>query len=269
MKNPEDRISLYAAINHPWFSQTDLQMLKQTEASIDIHKMIRNLKAFRTDTKFQKEVIKIMVIFQSDAEIKHIREVFRIIDSDHDGVVGFAELKEFMIKYDEYNNDEEITQLIQSMHLTDPTNLWYTEFIAAAIDKRYFLSKDKLRLMFQYFDLDNKGSICDENIKESFARCGNDISTAQVKKMINDIDPSADLTQISQDLFMNLMDEENFVKLDGQSDSENTSRAGGGSRLGEGRVSLQQSNNFNQTAVQKKMERSNKKNFTMGPNLNV
>jgi len=89
-------------------------MLKLTESQIDIHNMIRSLKNFKTEKKFQKEVIKIMVMFLSDAELKYIREVFRIIDVNHDGIISFQELKEFLIKYDEYNSDEEISQLIQS-----------------------------------------------------------------------------------------------------------------------------------------------------------
>lgn len=89
-------------------------MLKLTESQIDIHNMIRSLKNFKTEKRFQKEVIKIMVMFLSDAEIKYIREVFRIIDVNHDGIISFQELKEFLIKYDEYNSDEEIYQLIQS-----------------------------------------------------------------------------------------------------------------------------------------------------------
>lgn len=51
-----------------------------------------------------------MVMFLSDAEIKHIRELFRIIDTDHDGIISFEEIKEFLIKYDEYDGDDEIHQ---------------------------------------------------------------------------------------------------------------------------------------------------------------
>ena len=122
MKDPDDRISLFDAITHPWVQANELQMLRLTESQIDIHNIIKSLKNFKTEHRFQKEVIKIMVMFLSDAEIKYIREVFKNIDTNHNGIISHQNLKEFLIRYDEYNSDEEITQMIQSLHLTDPHN---------------------------------------------------------------------------------------------------------------------------------------------------
>lgn len=172
-------------------------MVSSTEAAINIKKIIESLKNFRSEKKFQKEVIKIMVMFLADAEIKHLREIFRDIDADHDGIIGRQELKEFFAKHDEYVNDDEIIQLIQSLHLTDPDRLSYTEFIAASIDKRFFLSKDRLRLIFQYFDLENNGAISMENIKEVFARSGVKVTQEQVRSMVRELDPNANLTEVS------------------------------------------------------------------------
>jgi len=117
--------------------------------------------------------------------------------------------------------------------LTDPTNLFYTEFIAAAIEKRFFLSKDRLNLMFQYFDLDNKGAISCNNIKETFARCGNNITIENVKSMIKELEPDANVSEVSLDMFVNLMSVENFVKRNDDNQSEHSM----GTNLGEGRGS--------------------------------
>jgi Ca2+-binding EF-hand superfamily protein len=51
-----------------------------------------------------------MVMFLSDAEIKHIRDVFRLVDQDHDGVIGFEELRDFLKEHNEYEGDEQIYQ---------------------------------------------------------------------------------------------------------------------------------------------------------------
>jgi len=150
------------------------------------------------------------------------------------------------------------------MKLTNPNNLWYTEFIAAAIEKRFFLSTDRRRLMFQYFDLDNKESISVENIKETCARRGVDVSSENVKRMISEIEPSANLTQISQDMFMNLMEEGNFIKE--HSHSENLSKSHG-STFGKSRSSVMQLNALNEYSQQKNRERTSKKSLTAMPHI--
>ena len=111
-RDPNERLSLANAINHPYFVNVDQGKSPSRELGLDfnIKKIITNIKSFRSGKRFQKEVIKIMVMFLSDAEIKHIRDVFRLVDHDHDGVIGFEELRDFLKDHNEYEGDEEIYQ---------------------------------------------------------------------------------------------------------------------------------------------------------------
>merc|ERR1711976_298080 len=107
-RNFETRITMAEALEHKWFNVGIQKEIISNQVSLNISKLIENLKGYRTEKKFQKEVVKIMVMFLSDAEIKHIRELFRLIDFDHDGIISFDELKTFMVNNDAYEGDDEI-----------------------------------------------------------------------------------------------------------------------------------------------------------------
>lgn len=51
-----------------------------------------------------------------------------------------------------------------------------TEFIAATIQTKQFLTDEKLWVLFKQFDVDDTNSITAENIKEAFKRLGRTIS---------------------------------------------------------------------------------------------
>ena len=90
--------------------------------------------------------------------------------------------------------------------------------------------------MFQYFDLDNKGAISCNNIKETFARCGNNITLEDVRSMIKELDPDANAMEVSLDMFVGLMSVENFM-VKKKNDDDNESARSFGTNLGEGRGS--------------------------------
>ena len=115
--------------------------------------------------------------------------------------------------------------------------------------------------MFQYFDLDNIGAISDENIKETFARCGNHITKQQVRQMIKDLDPNANMTEVTLESFINLMSEENFVNMEKDSVGSEVQSSRG--RLGEGRKSTNVMQNLtNHKASKYNIKEAGKKSYS-------
>lgn len=108
--------------------------------------------------------------------------------------------------------------------------------------------------MFRYFDLANDGIITIENIKETFARCGNHITKQQVSKMIQELDPNVKMTEVTLETFINLMSEENFVIHDNDCDSDIQSARG---KLGEGRKSTQYMSNVIKKTTQYRTDKNN------------
>ena len=54
---------------------------------------------------------------------------------------------------------EEIKQIVKEVDYAENGRVNYSEFIAATINTKAYLSEDRLQAIFQSFDLDNTGSI--------------------------------------------------------------------------------------------------------------
>lgn len=54
----------------------------------------------------------------------------------------------------------------------EKTYIKYSEFIAATLDARVYLTKEKLWSLFKYFDPKNNNEITTENIQEIITRNG-------------------------------------------------------------------------------------------------
>ena len=145
--------------------------------------------------------------FLSENEIKNLKEAFQSIDTDNSGMISFNEL-EIAMKYLGYKEpEEEILRIMNTMHLQPDDEINYTEFIAATLDKKFYLSKEKLWSAFRYFDIDNTGFITLSNLKEAMARAGRKINESELEEWIREIDSSKD-GKISYDEFFEMMKSE-------------------------------------------------------------
>lgn len=68
----------------------------------------------------------------------------------------------------------------------------YSEFIAACIDQRKYLTNEKIKGLFSYFDPTNSNCITAKDLKEIFKRNGRTVSDKDIKQMINEVDPNND-----------------------------------------------------------------------------
>ena len=59
----------------------------------------------------------------------------------------------------------EIKEIIAQMDYHGNQKINYSEFLAATMDVRNFLTDSRLKAVFSQFDTDNSGSITAENIK--------------------------------------------------------------------------------------------------------
>ena len=80
----------------------------------------------------------------------------------------------------------------------------YSEFIAATLDSKSYLTKEKLWSLFKYFDPSNQNFITLNDLKEIFARHGRAIPEEELKNMVKEVDPNSD-GQISFEEFIGLM----------------------------------------------------------------
>jgi calcium-dependent protein kinase len=93
-----------------------------------------------------------------------------------------------------------IGDIVEAMNMNKNGIINYSEFIAATIDLKKFLSLDKLHATFNFFDRDNTGCINAKNIKKAlfYLNCGclisesvsiNNFKDEEVVNMIREVAP--------------------------------------------------------------------------------
>jgi len=109
-----------------------------------------------------KKVILTSIASRSNySEIGRLHEIYNSLDTNNDGTVSFAEFEAGLKKYNKETDKLglNLSQLFASIDTDDSKQIDYTEFIAAAMDRKFFEDKNKLLETFQMLDTDKDGKI--------------------------------------------------------------------------------------------------------------
>lgn len=99
---------------------------------------------------------------------------FLELDVDNNGYISIDELSDVINKLGYHATEQEIQHLIKGISSSEntPLRIKYTQFLAATIDKKLYLTKERLWSLFRFFDMDNKNYITVEDMKQVFKREG-------------------------------------------------------------------------------------------------
>ena len=95
----------------------------------------------------------------SNEEIKSLRSEFEKMDTDNSGFLEYNELRDALKQFNIKMKSEEIDSMINELDFHDNHKVNYTEFLAAQIDLKKFLTMDRLNAIFTTFDTDGSGKI--------------------------------------------------------------------------------------------------------------
>ena len=70
----------------------------------------------------------------------------------------------------------EIDKIIKEIDFVGNNKINYSEFLAATIEADKFITDEKLRAIFNTFDVDQTGFITSKNLKDAFSKFGMRIS---------------------------------------------------------------------------------------------
>jgi len=76
--NPEKRLSAAEALEHPWFKTNYKPKFTGVDPTI-----ANLLKNFRSEKKFKTEVLKVMVNYLTEQELKKLHDTFSYFDKDN------------------------------------------------------------------------------------------------------------------------------------------------------------------------------------------
>jgi len=229
--DPNQRPTLERLLKHPFFDA-------HLEVSQDVsHRVFNNVKTFCKKDPFFNLVVASVARQLDHKHLDDVHQVFRDMDTNHDGVLSLAELKAGFGKLG-LSSEAEVEELFAGLDLDHSGSIDYTEFVAAGVGERTTNQEHVLYAAFKAFDVNNDdGKISREEIMQVLQK-------ADVKKVwsmdnyeafVDEIMQICDIDgdgEISFEEFKLMMQQENIVKVAAQvlqrarseEDSESTRR---------------------------------------------
>ena len=161
----ETRLSALDALSHPWIT---LHGSTQVTSSELIITTFQNLRSFHNSNKL-RDAVQTYIATQcvSSYDTKELKEIFKSIDSNGDGMLSKEELLQHYVKVmGQENAEEEVNGIMKEVDTDSSGFINYTEFLKAAMSQRLLLSSQNLRKAFDLFDKDNSGTISAAELKK-------------------------------------------------------------------------------------------------------
>lgn len=152
-KKPDARCDIMEALEHP-FMQADYPLPTQNI----MEEVLQSMMHFQSLNMLQKASITALAWRASDEDTQHLRQIFESIDRDGNGFVTVEELRTTFEKTG-VNVPEDLALLAVAAGTDGNDTIEYTEFIAAAMDKKNILKEEVVWEAFKIFDVDGNGTV--------------------------------------------------------------------------------------------------------------
>jgi calcium-dependent protein kinase len=78
-------------------------------------------------------------------------------------------------------SEQELDDIIRQIDNDDNGKINYSEFIAATIDIRKYLTRARVEALFKSFDVDDRGEIDAKSLKSAFTKLGKALTDDEIK----------------------------------------------------------------------------------------
>ncbi|KMZ63815.1 putative Calcium-dependent protein kinase [Zostera marina] len=201
MLEPEPKVRLTAkqVLEHPW-----LQNAKKAP-NVPLGDVVKSrLKQFSMMNRFKRKALRVIADHLSTEEVEDIKEMFKTIDTDNDGIISCEELKIGIAKSGSQLADSEVQLLIEAVDSNGKGKLDYGEFVAAYLHLQRMANDEHLRRAFSFFDKDGNGYIEPEELREALVEEGSADSADVANDIFHEVDTDKD-GRISYDEFVAMM----------------------------------------------------------------
>lgn len=153
VSDPNKRITAIDALNDPWIVKNNSKLEAEYE---QIALSLDQLKEFKAHSSLHKAVLTYMAgrMITKKKESK-LWKVFQWMDKNGDGQLSKNELKLSYLSY--FNGDQDhaeraVQNILKRADLNKNGLIDYKEFLAANINKKKKIMKDRLKQIFDFFD---------------------------------------------------------------------------------------------------------------------
>ena len=193
----KERYSAKQVLEHKWFDKVKNAKLKELNFDGSF------LKEYKNSNHLKKLVLLFIASRIGDKEISELKEVFKAFDKNNDGQIDLEEFKKGLKEIkSQHFSEQEISEFFSSIDTDKNNKIDYTEFLAATLEKKTYLQKERLFEAFCMMDKDNDGKITKDELKSILK-----LESAD-DKLIEDLMNKADTNKdgvIDYEEFLNFM----------------------------------------------------------------
>ena len=205
IKIPDKRPNAIQCLNNLWFKDILNDVHSVNNISVDI---LNNLKNFSIKEKFTKMVIKYLLNTLTEKEKNIYKKAFYAMDYKHKGTIDIEDLEKSFQIGKVFIKKEDLEKLIKLVDENGKNSLDYTELLIAGINKQKLFNEEKLKMAFQYFDVNNSGIIEISDLKDAMLRFGKKIIYSDdVNKLIQEVTKNMNKDCLNWEDFINIFKE--------------------------------------------------------------
>ncbi|XP_041027861.1 calcium-dependent protein kinase 13 [Juglans microcarpa x Juglans regia] len=197
--DPKLRLTAKHVLEHPW-----LQNAKKA-SNVPLGDVVKSrLKQFSMMNRFKRKALRVIADFLSTEEVGDIKEMFKKMDTDNDGVISIEELKAGLRNSRSQLAESEAQMLIEAVDTNGKGTLDYGEFLAVSLHLQRMANDEHLHNAFSYFDKDGDGYIEPDELRDALMEDGADDCADLANDIFQEVDTDKD-GRISYDEFVAMM----------------------------------------------------------------
>ena len=138
----DKRLSASQVLQHPWFN-----LLKNDKINLQNLKFEKEnfFKEYAESNLLKKIMLLYIASRLEENEILNLKNFFKAFDKDNNGQIDYKEFKQGLMELNINNlTKDEIKNVFANIDVDHNGRIDYTEFIAASLERRVYLKKEKL-----------------------------------------------------------------------------------------------------------------------------
>jgi len=194
--DPSKRLTAEQSLKHPWLTGSAPDENRSDS-------IMSRLKKFNGENKLKQAALGLIANQLTGEEIEELRQVFKKIDADGNGVITLDELNAAADEFGDGFLNEDIEQILRGIDVDGNGTIDYQEFIAASMKKNTALKEQHIVNAFSEFASEGKDVITKEDLVRFMG------SEHHAEEILKEVDTNNDGV-ISLEEFREMMKEKNL-----------------------------------------------------------
>ena len=162
--DPKQRMTAQEALQHPWMTNHRDQKTQAMDQNDDelAEEIFDSLQSYRKFAKLKRAALIAIAYTLNQDDIEASRSQFERLDATKNGFITCEQLKIILINHKV--EPDEVETIFNDIDQDNSGTIDYSEFIAAAMQKRVYLDEERLHDAFHRLDVEGTGYLTKEGL---------------------------------------------------------------------------------------------------------